>query len=376
MLPHPEAHLATHYPAEFLDGWSMAVREVTVSLDRAQLVVFAEAGRTLATWPLEGLTVDALQDGGVVHVSHASAPHETLVVRDPVLASALTASASRVEALPGGRHPLLFAWACLVAVVALAAGAWWSTPTVARLIAARIPLETERGLGGQIELLLDFSTCRDVRAEQTLHGLVTRLSGSEARRYEVRIVESAQPNAFALPGGVILVTDTLLEQAEDGDEIAGVLAHEIEHVARRHVLSAFVRDAMLSGLWSLTVGDYAGLLLIDPSTAYQIANLEFSRDDEADADAGAVARLHEAGLSHHGLRRFFARLAEKYDDEGVSWLSTHPATKARMGALDALADVADPSPALTEAALSELRAACARGERARELEGADDGTDP
>jgi predicted Zn-dependent protease len=134
------------------------------------------------------------------------------------------------------------------------------------------------------------------------------------------------------------VTRGLLAEAESTDEIAGVLAHEIEHVTQRHVLAGFLRDAFLSGLWAVTAGDYAGMMVVDPSTAYRVASLEFSRDDEASADKGAVARLHQAGFDHAGLARFFERMIA-VTDATPAWLSTHPSSKERVRALRSFASL-------------------------------------
>jgi len=91
------------------------------------------------------------------------------------------------------------------------------------------------------------------------------------------------------------------------------------------------------------MGDYAGLLVIDPTTAYRIANLEFSRSDEQEADAGAVHRLHRAGITHKGLVKFFERIQKDQEGgDGPEWLSTHPATASRIAKLQGVQDVAAP----------------------------------
>jgi predicted Zn-dependent protease len=170
------------------------------------------------------------------------------------------------------------------------------------------------------------------------------------------------------------MTSGLLKGADNEAEIAGVLAHEIEHVAQRHVLAGFLRDAVLSTVWAVVLGDYAGLMVVDPTTAYRIATLEFSRSDEAEADRGAVARLHRAKLRHTGLIAFFERAQKKHGEGGPAWLSTHPSHDQRIATLRATKDVpeAEARAALSEAELSALRAACKdasvdKNERARLL---------
>jgi Zn-dependent protease with chaperone function len=340
--------------AEFLDGWSLASLPVSVEVSASGLRVLNAEQRTLAAWGRDGLACDAMQSG-VLHVTHRDTPHETLVVSEPALEARILALRPALEALPGGNRRLGYALTCLGILFGLGTCAYLAVPGVSRLVAQRIPLEQERALGAQLEALLDRSTCVQPPAQATLESLVKRLGGEQ---FQVRIMRETTPNAFALPGGIILVTDRLLKDAQSPDEIAGVLAHEIEHITQRHVLAGMVRDTILTGLWSLTVGDYAGLLVIDPSTAYHIANLEFSREDEALADAGAVQRLRAAHIRHAGLAAFFERITKRYGDSVPKWLSTHPSNADRIAKLRAAPEALDVQPALSQEAFALLQRGC------------------
>jgi len=351
-----------HYAAEFFDGWSLAPHVVRVELSEHGLRVLASDGRVLADWARAGLSCDAMQ-AAVVHVTHRDTPHETLVISDAALEAEVLALCPKVQAVPGGKRRLRFALACLGLLTAIGSGMYLAIPGLSRLIAQRIPLAKERVLGAQLELLIDGSTCLRPPAQAPLEQLVTRLGGGQL---QVRILRDPMPNAFALPGGIILVTDKLLADAESPDEVAGVLAHEIEHIAQRHVLAGVVRDTILTGLWSLTVGDYAGLLVLDPSTAYRIANLEFSREDEAAADAGALARLRRARIRQDGLASFFERLGKRYGGDTLpKWLSTHPSNRERVRVLRRAAPVADARPALSAADFELLQRGCDGAEGGR-----------
>jgi beta-barrel assembly-enhancing protease len=349
------------HPAEFLDGWSLAPISVEVELSAAGLRVVDASGKERALWTASGLRCDAMQQGGVLHVTHATAGAETLVVRDPALAERLLAMSSDVSALPGGARQGRFIVVWAGALVALGALAYFGAPILAQLLAMRIPLEHERALGTQVEAVLNLASCSNPAAESALRGLEQRLLGPNdvhAESFEVRLVDTPEPNAFALPGGLIVMTSGLLQQSTRADEVAGVLAHEVEHVVQRHVLSGFIRDALMSGLWAVSIGDYSGLLVVDPTTAYRVANLKFSRGDEDAADSGAVKRLHRAGISHRGLIDFFEKLRGKQDIDAPAWLSTHPSTGERIARLRALPDVTDAKPALDELQYQALKRGC------------------
>jgi len=342
----------------FLDGWSLADVPVRLTLAESELEISDASGVRLRTWTLSGLHIDAMQEGETYHLSHESAPHEELVLKNGELARRLLARTKHVAALPGGSHKLAYGLACLAALAALMGGLYWLAPRLARFAALRIPLEQERALGAELEFVLSFDRCENEPAESTLRTLVAKLAGEHGVHYEVRIVRMPMPNAFALPGGVILVTDGLLRDAESADELAGVLAHEVEHIEQRHVLAGALRDVLLTALWSVTFGDYSGLLVVDPSTAYRIANLEFTREDEATADRGAVTRLHRLGASHLGLASFFERLSAAQGEEGPAWLSTHPNTRERIRTLRSVADVASPASLISAEQLQVLRKGC------------------
>lgn len=330
-----------------------------VVLTDVELRIHDLSGTELRSWSFVGLHVDAMQEGHAYHLTHTSAAGEQLLLRNPELAARALASTPHVSVLPGGKHKVAYGLAGLGVLLAVLVGLYFSVPALSVFVARRIPLEQERALGGELEFLLAFDHCDGAAAGKTLTTLLTELGEKGGVAYDVRVISSDVPNAFALPGGVILVTRGFLREAKSGDEIAGVLAHEVEHIAQRHVLAGALRGALLTALWSITLGDYSGLLVLDPSTAYQIATLEFSREDEQVADDGAVVRLHRANLSHLGLVSFFKHISKESDDvEGPAWLSTHPSTKARLRALESVKDVPHPRAPLSDAQMKELRATC------------------
>lgn len=344
------------HTAELFDGWSAVAVPVRLELDVHELRIVDADGKLCRRWAWSGLHCDGMQDGDLLNVTHVSAPHESLAVRSPELAARLRQRSGTVQVLPGGSHKLRFALG-LLATLAVSAGLLYHfIPTLTRALAARVPLEQERALGGQLDPLMSSMGCSDPAAEAALRSLSMRLSGAGTRPFVVRILRADVPNAFALPGGTIVVTDALLHTADSPGQVAGVLAHEIEHVVQRHVLAGFLRGALLSALWSVTMGDYSGLLVVDPSTAYRLKNLSFSREDETAADSGAIARLHRAGLRHAELIGFFERL--RTPELAPAWLSTHPSTQSRIARLQATPDVTETQPALDEAGFQALHNAC------------------
>lgn len=139
------------------------------------------------------------------------------------------------------------------------------------------------------------------------------------------------PNAFALPDGTIVLTDELVELADDEEAILGVLAHEIGHVEHQHSLRQIYRAAGVTGLIFLIGGDIgAGVedILVQGAA---LASLSYSRGMESDADRYSVELMHKAGRDPMAIVRFLELLRDHFHDTSeADFLSTHPATPQRI----------------------------------------------
>jgi predicted Zn-dependent protease len=170
----------------------------------------------------------------------------------------------------------------------------------------------------------------------------------------VRVANIPDTNAFTFPGGQVIILDGLLRKAEGPDEVAGVLAHEFGHVQKRHANQALIRhfglDVFLQGLGG-SLGSVA-------ATGLFLTN---SRDAEREADAEAIAMLHDAGVSTLGTARFFARMEGKAGGKtgGLATLAaTHPSDVSREGNFKAAAVGRRTTPALSAGEWRALQAIC------------------
>ncbi|MEP2716011.1 M48 family metallopeptidase, partial [Pseudophaeobacter sp.] len=146
-------------------------------------------------------------------------------------------------------------------------------------------------------------------------------------------IPGAGPNAMALPGGTLILTDTLVQDyGTDPDLIAGVLAHEIGHVAKDHSLKQLYSSLSIYLLIALLAGDIGPVLDSIALEGQTLFNLSFSRRHELEADTYALHLLTKSGYSLAGLERFFTAVS-RYDGNS-DWLSSHPLSQDRLRNID------------------------------------------
>lgn len=205
---------------------------------------------------------------------------------------------------------------------------------------ARIPVAQEQALADSLwrmqrtQLRLIEGTAANRFVEEVGARLVAARPTPYAYRFH--LADDRTVNAFAMPAGYIVVQRGLIEKAATAEEVAGVLAHEIEHVEQRHSLRGVVQAVGLAALWAAVSGDIAGGMA--GQWLQELAGLHFSREQEAAADAGGYARLVAAHIDPRGMARFFATLAAQQAQlpGALNMLSTHPASDARAARLNDL----------------------------------------
>jgi predicted Zn-dependent protease len=208
-------------------------------------------------------------------------------------------------------------------------------------LAVFIPPEREAKVGSavlrQIERLFseqeagDWS-CTNFEGQKALEQMVQALQQGQEFPYpiQVGVVDHEMVNAFALPGGHIIVMRGLIEMAQTPEHLAAVLAHELGHVAQRDPIVQALRAAGTAGLLSLVLGDATGgtVLALAGETLITAKN---SRAVEARADDFALAQLAQAGVSPEALAEFFELLLEEMGDPAfnMGWISSHPPSAER-----------------------------------------------
>ncbi|MBN8221420.1 MAG: M48 family metallopeptidase [Spirochaetes bacterium] len=201
-----------------------------------------------------------------------------------------------------------------------------------------IPVTWDKKVGDQAEAgLKEFGAiCTSAETVRDLRKFLPyfREAGT-THQYDIQILKSPVENAFALPGGKITVFSATVEKAKNYEELAGILAHEVGHVERRHGMQQLSQYMTLRLVLTLAFGmtDDATILSFAADAGALLLLLKNSRDHERDADAFAARKLAEAGISSKAIREFFERINKESKSEISSvpdFVLTHPADEERI----------------------------------------------
>lgn len=231
---------------------------------------------------------------------------------------------------------------CLRGLVQLAALAVWlvaaggcetlPAPSI-NLLSTQQEVQLGRELAGEIEQ--QETIHEDEQLQEYVEDIGRRLARVARRRdveYRFTVIDDPETvNAFALPGGHMYLYTGLMKLMENEAELAGVMAHEIGHVAARHHGERLTRVYGYNLLMRVLLGD-------DPGAAANVAShlveMNFSRENEREADAIAVEMLWRAGYDPGAMLTFMEKMREEEQRRGTGpslpILSSHPATQERI----------------------------------------------
>ena len=324
---------------------------VTVSADG---LTINPVGDVLLVEEAIAFTAMSVQAGGLDHdqlvvLWGEGASARTLYLKDPALIiafrraapSALMAHLERAaEQVRRARHSHRVLWGSAVGVVVgLGLMLWFGSDLIVEWAVARIPVSWEQKLGETVyqDFLAKETVLKEGPAVTAVQDMIQRMTAkilNNPYTFQVSVVQSPVVNAFALPGGYVVVFTGLMKKAESGEEVAGVLSHELNHVLQRHGMERIVRTMGLAAVVSVLVGDQQGLIGLARQLGMELATLKFGREQETEADVTGIRLLHDARIAPDGMIRFFERLSEK-DKERVELFSTHPMSAARAERLKA-----------------------------------------
>jgi len=333
------------WEAAYLDGRSAARQRATVRIGRVALEITLAGTNTRLLWPYREIRqTQGTYAGEHVRLERGGELSEALLVQDVAFLRAVreTAPEARFHDPRRRRFRVGLVFIALVAAVGLALGIYFfALPAAAGLVASRVPVKWEAKLGDAIlEHVASETRCED-RARQAridaLAAAVLKPVQPTPYTFRIAVVDSETVNAIAAPGGAIIVFRGLLERADSAEELAGVLAHEFQHVLHRHATRAIFQQASAGVLMAAIVGDVSAIVAFGLEGARMLGDLSMSRQAEAEADRDGMRMLHDAGIDTAGMVAFFEKLTRREEDPGRGrYLMSHPAPRERLAAMRAL----------------------------------------
>ena len=202
-----------------------------------------------------------------------------------------------------------------------------------------LSIDQEKKLGKMLveDWMLDeggITLLKDSMVDSAMTVISERLTAvlpESGYEHHIWVIRDEQINAMTLPGGYILVNSGLIRFSDSPEEVAGVIAHELGHVEKRHVLSRMVGEFGLQILFSVLTGGDA--VILGELSRSLLSNF-FSREQEEEADAFAWDLMCRSGCDPRVLATFFRKLEDEHPNgpDALEILSTHPHNEARVRA--------------------------------------------
>jgi Zn-dependent protease with chaperone function len=340
--------------AIYFDGITSARHNVTVTCAPSVVEIRDPDGNPIAEWPYHRL-------------AHLNAPAhlfriglrdsdrlERLEIADHGLADTIDDACpdiDRTDAKDRAERRGAVGWS-LAAVASLLLVAFYGLPQIADQLARALPYQIEQHLGraGDARFRTAYDTDPKGRPFECGGGpgeadgkaafdkLIGRIADGAglATPLHAAVVRRDEANAFALAGGHVYVLKGLIEAANDVDEVAAIIAHELGHVANRDGTRGVLQSAGVSLIFGMLLGDFVGGAAVVVA-AQSLLKARYSREQEAAADDFAVRTLQELNANPRALATFLDRVAHRPDRGGLSILLGHPSVPERVARINAMA---------------------------------------
>ncbi len=358
--------------AHYLDGRTATRHKVTLTIGPTALQIAMPDGSS-KQWPYGQIRqTQGTYRGEPVRLEFGAEPAEAVVVASPALLTEIhTAAPALAQHFhhPSWRQTRV-AWTlgAGLGVILLLIGLYrWGIPGIASAATPYVPIMWEESLGRQIveHLAPETRQCRDPERLRKIDEVVQTLAATQAGapyRITLSVVDNPAINAFAAPGGRVVILRGLLEQTTSAEQLAGVLAHELQHVYLRHSTRAILEQTAGTLLLTAVSGDLSGGLAWGLQGAQTMGSLHYSRTHEEEADREGLRMMQAAHLDPAAMIAVYGTLQKSEQDHAgpPDFLSTHPDMGQRLTTLLALAGPppTDARRLLSEEDWTDIRSLC------------------
>jgi beta-barrel assembly-enhancing protease len=328
------------YEVKYYDGQSSRSRKAFLLLrDSHWQLIFRDENDAEQSIRWEIDQIKQNDTGSALNTFHyGDFPHQSVEIEDPTFIDDLRQKYPNQEFVNKTYHRVLTGgWKVMsgLAVLTLLLFAFFGlvvVPNSAALIAGQIPRSFETKLGENGYQVFMTTAQEDTKRSLLVNRFARQVDFDTDYPIRITVVESSEINAFALPGGRIVIFSGLLDKIGSAEELAALLGHEVGHVKLRHSIKAQMRSLSTYLFISLLLSDVNGVTAVLMDNANMLSNLSYSRKLEHLADAEALTVLQQNHLSQSGLVDLFRTLQGVAGNEPqfLKFLSSHPLTQDRL----------------------------------------------
>ena len=330
-----KTYSAVYYPSSgrfynatiFLSSITLSIRYKDESNNLRDVYWLAENISSLDEEPL----------GYALRYRNKDAPEERLVIRDPELLAAIKKHFSHHRFVGGWKHrvlgntrnKILIFLSILVTLVT--AGYFWFIPWLGEKIADNTSKEWEITLGERMHQSLMGEYKVDSSRTVLINAFFRELHYDLQYPVSITVVDSKEINAFAVPGGHIVVYRSIINKMTKPEELVALLSHEVSHIELRHSLRNIFRSMARKMFLMMIFGNESGLAGFLVNNADNLKGLEYSRSLETEADNHGIDLMTSANIDPAGMLALMKMLQKETEGkEPASFLSTHPVFTSRI----------------------------------------------
>src|SRR5215470_2233013 len=350
----------------YFDGTSSRRHAATLAFTDA--LEIAVDGETKARWAYADIRRADSAPGTLRVFCQSALPLARIEIRDAALAAELTSRAVHLDEHHLGRRGVakIIGWS-LAATASIVLVVLFGVPLAADRLAPLVPESFERRLGDvsekQVKIVFGEKECGSSPAGQAaFEKLVTTLRAAAGLDTSLQsaVVSSEIPNALVLPGGKVIVFDSLIATANSPDEIAGVIAHELGHLKHRDNMRGLIYNGGTSFLIGLLFGDITGSSAVIFASRTLVTS-SYSREAETAADTFSIEVMQKLGRPPKAMGELLLRVTGKEGGKGLTIISTHPLTEDRLARMSREDQTPKGAPLLTDAEWRALQGICGKG---------------
>ncbi|MFN5545518.1 MAG: M48 family metallopeptidase [Bacteroidota bacterium] len=323
------------YKARYYDGHSSMPKTVVISITENGLhITFSNPDGMISSseWKKAQTRETEFNSSILILQYGESFPYEQLEITDKEFHREYTArrGASLIKRLRTNQGMMLVITGLLTIVAAIALIYIYLLPWAVDIAAKRVPQAYEIEMGKSLYENILKNEKVDTAKTIAINQFFGQIQVEGNYPVHISVVKQDIPNAFALPGGSIVVYSKILEDMETPEQLAALLAHEYSHVQLKHSTRNIFRSLAGSLVISIIIGDFSGATALIVQNAENLRSLSYSRTLENEADNDGLQILKANGINASGMKALFEQLKKASDIEILEIVSTHPDLDKRI----------------------------------------------